>query len=158
MRKKSKSRRSTPLRAVGFIGGAIGVIGVSIVVTLYVSGEIDFNFSGSDKDENGGYRNVTHTDAQLSCEAEAKDEFGERLRLLTPDAHSSRFDEKANRYKLFFHADLYPGNERGNVSQRHFVNCFVHGSRGTVVNFESMPEKEVGAKPIRESDSNVFGF
>lgn len=158
MKQNSKSRRSTPLRAVGFIGGAISVIGLSIVVTLYLSGEFNFSFSQNGKDESGGYKNITQTDASLRCEAEARDKFGERLKVLSQDSHSSRFDQKANRYKLFFSVVLHPKNERGGVSERYYINCFVHGSRGTVVNFESLQEKEVGAKPIRESDSNVFGF
>jgi len=158
MKQNSKSRRSTPLRAVGFIGGAICVIGVSIVVTLYLGGKYDFGFSQNGKDESGGYKNVTHTDALLRCEEEVRDEFGERLKVLSPDVHSSRFDQKANRYKLFFSAILHPKKGRGGVSERYYINCFVHGSRGTVVNFESLQEKEMDAKPIRESDSNVFGF
>ena len=110
-------------------------------------------------DSNSGYRNVTLTDAQLECEKEARDEFGERLRLITVDSHSSRYDQKLNRYKMFFNLDVYPkrGKNR-DIAVPYFVNCYVHGSRGSVTHFESLEDKEVTSQPLRKPSGNIFGF
>ena len=159
MARTKKTNRSTRRLTAGVIAAAIGVIGLSIVVTLGVRGSIDLSVFGIGEGNDGGYRNITLTDAQLECEKEARKEFGERLRFITVDSHSSRYDQKLNRYKMFFGLDVYPkrGKNR-DIAVHYFLNCFVHGSRGSVTHFESLEDKEVASEPQRKPEGNIFGF
>lgn len=160
MARSKKSRRSTRMLTVGVIIFAAGVIALPIVVTLGVRGVIDLSFIGiGDGSGNQGYRNITLTDAQLECEREARDEFGDRLRLITVDMHSSRYDQKLNRYKMFFNLDVYPKRGKNkNIPVPYFLNCYVHGSRGSVTHFESLEDKESSPQPQRRPEGNIFGF
>ncbi len=160
MVRSKKRRRSTRGLTVGVIAGSGGVIGLAIVATLAINGQIDLSFIGvGSGNADKGYRNITLTDAQLECEQEARDEFGKRLHLITVDSHSSRFERKTNRYKMFFNVDVYPKRGKNkDIAVPHFVNCFVHGSRGSVVHFESVEDKEYSPQPQREAKGNIFGF
>jgi len=135
------------------------VIALSILVTLGVKGYVDLSVVGIGSGNSGAsYRNITLTDAQLECEKEARKDFGERLRLITVDSHSSRYDEKLNRYKMFFHLDVYPKRDKDSITVPYFLNCYVHGSRGSVTHFESLEDKEVTTQPLRKPEGNMFGF
>lgn len=160
MARLKKHRRSTLGLTVGVIATLAGVIGLIIIVTLGFKGQLDLSFKGIEKgSDKESYRNVTLTDAQIECEQKARVEIGDQLRLITLDQHSSRFEEKPNRYKLFFSVDVYPEGEstHGN-SDPFLLNCFVHGSHGLVTNFELLKVIEHKAKPHRQSGENVFGF
>lgn len=159
MPQSANKNRSTRRVTAGVILGAICVIALSVVVTLGVQGSIDLSVIGLGGGESSGYRNVTLTDAQLECEKEARREFGERLRLITVDSHSSRYDEKINRYKMFFSLDVYP--KRGDnkeIAVPYFLNCYVHAGRGSVTHFESLEDKELAGQPQRKPTGNIFGF
>jgi hypothetical protein len=136
------------------------VIGLAIVVTLGVRGVLDLSVVGiGGGGDNSGYRNITLTDAQLECEKEARKEFGQRLRMITVDSHSSRYDQKINRYKMFFSLDVYPKRGKNkDIAVPYFLNCYVHGSRGSVTHFESMEDKEATPQPQRKPEGNIFGF
>lgn len=160
MARPRPTNRSTRRLTVGVIASSLSVIALSIVVTLGVVGKVNLSAMGvGDGGNNAGYRNITLTDAQLECEQEARKEFGERLRLITVDSHSSRYDQKMNRYKMFFALDVYPkrGKDR-ETAVPYFLNCYVHGSRGSVTHFESLEDKEVATQSQREPTGNIFGF
>lgn len=160
MARSKRRRRSTRGLTVGVIAGSSGVIALAIIATLTVTGQIDLSYFGiAGGSGKNGYRNITLTDAQLECEQEAKDEFGKRLHLITLDRHSSRFEKKSNRFKMFFNVDVYPKRGKNtDIAVPHFLNCFVHGSRGSVVHFESVEDKEYSPRPQRQSTGNIFGF
>ena len=155
-----KTRRSTRGLTVGVIIATASVIGFTIAITLGLSGELglrSFALGGGASDDD--YRNVTLTDAQLECEKEAREEFGERLWIITLDSHSSRYEGNINRYKMFFNLDVYP--ERGkntNIAVPYLLNCTVHGSRGFVTHFESLEYKDFKPQPQRKPEGNIFGF
>lgn len=149
--------RSTRRLTVGVIAGAVSVIGAAIVATLGANGVIDLGIG--DGSSNKGYRNITLTDAQLECEQEARREFGQRLRMITIDNHSSRYDRKINRYKMFFDLDMYPKKGKNkNTAVPYFLNCTIHGSRGSVTHFEVLEDKEMSPQPHRKPEGNIFGF
>lgn len=160
MAQTKTNRRSTRMLTVGLILFTLSVIAISIVVTLGIRGAIDLSVFGIGEGARGSsYQNITLTDAQLECEQEAKDEYGERLRLFTVDNHSSRFDQKANRYKMFFKMDVYTSKKGPRQPREQFyVNCFVHGAKGSVTHFETLEDKEEAVKPQRKPESSVFGF
>lgn len=158
---RSAARRLTKPKAVGIILGSFSVIGCSILVTLALRGELSltaFGFAGAG---GTGYRNVTLTDALLKCQEKARDQFGDRLKHITFDSHSSRYDQKSNRYKMFFNLELYPRrmgqNAKANATP-HFLNCFVHGSRGSVTHFESVEDVQESTSPRRKPEGGLFGF
>jgi hypothetical protein len=79
--------------------------------------------------------------------------------MITIDSHSSRYDQKINRYKMFFNLDVYPKRGKDKeIAAPYFLNCYVHGSRGSVTHFESMEDKETSPQPQRKPEGNIFGF
>ena len=155
-RRRRRGRTAAQTAGVIVASGA-AIIGL-VVTALFISGTVTLEMLGFGGDGAGGYRNITLVDAQLVCEAEARKEFAERLKSITVDSHSSRFDEKSNRYKMYFDVDMYPKRGNKNIAVNHFLNCFVHGSRGSVTHFESVEDREEGPKPIRETEGRIFGF
>ena len=159
MKTGNKRRGTSKAQTIGIVIVSILAITSFMATALFAGGQLTlemFGFSGGD---DGGYRNITLTDAQLICEKEAHDEFAQRLKMITVDSHSSRYDEKSNRYKMFFDLDMYPkrGKEKS-IATNHFLNCFVHGSRGTITHFESVEDTEEESSPIRQKGGNLFGF
>lgn len=154
---RRRRRGRTAAQTAGVITASILAIATLVATALFISGTLTLEMFGLGGDD-GGYRNITLVDAQLVCEAEARKEFAKRLKSITVDSHSSRFDEKSNRYKMYFNIDMYPKRGDSNIAVNHFLNCFVHGSRGSITHFESVEDREEGPKPIRETEGHIFGF
>ena len=134
------------------IFGAVGVIAASIFTTLVVSGVI-FNVGGGDE---GGYQNVTFTDAVISCQDQTRNSFGNKLTNMVLDDHSSRFDQRSNMYKIFFQVEVTRSKEQENNG--FYVNCFVSASRGLITEFESLEQKVTQTETIRRERGGVFGW
>ncbi|WP_188150804.1 hypothetical protein [Teredinibacter waterburyi] len=132
---------------------AVTVIVLSISMTLYVTGSMPGMSGGSGAD---GYKNVTFNDAVLTCEAETRSKFGDRIRVLTLDNHSSRYEERELVYKIFQHMDL--NGKVGAPKVEFFVNCFVRASNGRVTKYEAFEEVEVPANTSSSDNTNMFGF
>ena len=107
---------------------AVLIIFVAAGTTVYVSTQ--FNTSSSEEE---GYKNVTYTDAVLTCEAEGRAEFGQRLDQLIVDRHSSRFESDVFLYKIFLKA--YTKTDIGEVTE-FFLTCFVKSSNGRISKFD----------------------
>ncbi|MFL0810224.1 MAG: hypothetical protein K6L76_07405 [Agarilytica sp.] len=130
---------------------ALGVLVFALLVTLAATGVLFDLGGGNDR----GYQNVTFTDAVLTCRSRAESNYGERIRILITDNHSSRYDDKASLYKIFLKLDLYKKNRL--ESTAHYVNCFVRASNGRVRKFEVLDGEE--AKQSSPSDgTNMFGI
>ena len=132
---------------------AIGVVLVSIVVTLYASGILLGGRFGS---EEPGYQNVTFTDAVMSCHKRTKSVYGNDIRTLVTDNHSSRFSEKNYIYKIFLKLDLYTKDRTS--GSPHFINCFVRAKNGKISKFEVLADKEGSTVPAYDDGTNMFGI
>ncbi|MFT7559527.1 MAG: hypothetical protein ACI93R_001438 [Flavobacteriales bacterium] len=127
---------------------ALAFVLVSIFMALYLSGALVDMGSSDSK----GYKNVTFTDALLTCKAEAKDVFDEDLSQLVVDNHSSRYDDRVSLYKIFIEVDI-----RGKKKMEHyFVNCYVRASNGRISEFESFEEREVKKGKAIQAESEKF--
>lgn len=159
MTESAKPRRSTTAQTVGVLVVALSVIALSVVATLGFSGNLDLSSFGIGGSGENTYRNITFTDAQLACEEEARKDFGNRLKLITLDTASSRFDASSNRYRMYFKLSMLPrlGANR-DIPVNFFLNCFVHGGRGKVTHFESVEDKEDSVRPIRENTRGPWGL
>lgn len=159
MLKLGRSRRSTNRQTVGILVAAVSVIGAAIMVTLAFREDLNLSMIGIGDGGSKGYRNVTLTDAQLTCQEEARSKYGKRLEYLSVDGHSSRFEEKDNRFKIFFNMNLYPRLKRqGERADEYYVNCYVHGSRGNVTHFEAMEKRKAKVSPLKKKQESLFGF
>ncbi|MGI1679235.1 MAG: hypothetical protein K6L75_10915 [Cellvibrionaceae bacterium] len=158
MTKKNSPHRSTNRQTVGIVVSALGVIGAAIMVTLFLRDEFTLSVSGLGAGGSGGYQNITLTDAQISCHELAKSKYGKRLKYISVDGHSSRFEEKDNRFRIYFNMDLYPRmKSEGDKADEFFINCYVHGSRGSVTHFEAIENKESSPGPLGEDQGGLFG-
>lgn len=162
MTNRSDKRRSTRAQTVGIVTGSIVVLVIAILVTLRLGGSTNLTLladellGSSDSDK---YQHITQTDAQIACEKETREEFGNQIKFLTPDRHSSRFDQNANRYKMYFWLELTENRRDFNApSVEYFVNCYVHASRGIVTNFTTLEKVEAKPEVSRRSEGGLFGF
>lgn len=136
------------------IAFAVAVICASIFLTLYAAGVL----FGPTREGDRGYQNVTFNDAALVCRDSTRSSYGEKIRNLVIDSHSSRFDERQYLYKIFLKMDLY--NTGGQGATLHYVNCFVRSSNGSIRKYEVYrEEEESGSGSSQQSDdTNMFGM
>lgn len=87
-------------------------------------------------------RYATQTDAQMLCEAQARKVFGERIRTLVVDTHSSRLDKKAGLFRVFLEAELYNDKKRQGETVRHFISCFTRTDRLAIASFQFAKDGE----------------
>jgi len=138
------------------LGGLVVlVIALSVGGTLYASGVFsgDYFASGSVV-----RKNMTLTDAQLLCENRSRRELGRRIRNLSVDDHSSRYDDFDKRFKVFFTADLYESESRKGFTKMFYINCYTRNDRELVTTFEVTEDVEFKPRAIRESRGGAFGF
>lgn len=105
-----------------------------------------------------GYRNVTFTDALLECESFTRQRYGPRLKRLTIDDHSSRWEQRSGEYKVFFTATMQAGEEATDTRE-YWVSCDVSGSAGRVSDYDMLEDK--GAKSEvqrRQGGGGMFGW
>jgi len=136
------------------LAAAVSVILLSVLLTLYVSGRLFDGalFSAPER----GYRNVTFTDAVLTCKSSTRQQFGASIRSLEVDDHSSRFDEREYVYKIFLQVET-PAKKDAGLSL-HYVNCFVRSGSGAMSKWESYEDKEQKTNPVYEKGTNLFGW
>lgn len=108
-------------------------------------------------------RPISLHEAQLSCEVHARNQLGKRVRILEVDDHSSRLEEAAGVYKVFFHGELFTESRLGRVltdepTDRHYLNCYVHMNSAEVELFEVLGDEEGKPNVIGGSKTNAFGI
>jgi len=132
--------------------GAIGVLLVSVVMTaMLIDGGLLWQ-----KEESGGYKNVTFTDAVLTCQDTTNSKFSDKIRSLVVDNHSSRYESKLFIYKIFL--KVYMESDDSGEVNLHYINCFVKSSSGRVKKYEVFEDKEEETTPVTEKETNAFGW
>lgn len=136
---------------------AVLIVVLAIASWLYMS-RIDMILGKADGE---GYRNVTFTDAMLTCQNFARERYGARIRQLTLDSHSSRWEQRTGQYKLFFRTTM---TGRGSTSKGvsptadFWINCDVNGRRGKVRDFDLIEDKTQKNEAQRKRDGGLFGW
>lgn len=131
------------------------VILVSVGSGLYFGGIRIGSFGDTGSGGAGvGERYATMTDAHLLCEERAREVFGERIRTLTIDSHSSRLDKKAGLFRIFMESDLYPSDSRQGTAVRHYINCFTRADRVAIASFQYAKDGET----MQDPGGSIFGF
>lgn len=134
------------------IMAAVGVVVLSVATTLLFSDVLLQTLSG----EGGqGYRNTTFTDAVIACRGQSQSTYANQLQHLTLDDHSSRMDNAANQYKIFFKANIAKRNAQGG---EFYINCYVNAESGRIAYFEGMEQKSAPTEAIRRNDGGLFGW
>lgn len=131
---------------------AAGIILISVALTLWLSGVFR-----PDSESNPGYQNITFTDATIACENKARAAHGATLQQLVMDGHSSRFDSRRERYKIFFTATMGSLKAENGVAE-FYINCFVSTYRGRITSFEIYEKKEDSTDAIRKDKGGIFGW
>ncbi|MFT5083135.1 MAG: hypothetical protein ACI9Y1_001175 [Lentisphaeria bacterium] len=133
--------------------GSVVVILCSVFLTLTYTGVL-FGGSGSGSGgENVGFRNITFTDAVVTCRENLEDNYAGRIRSLVTDSHSSSYDDRQFLYKIFLQMDLFAGGS--GEPEAYFVNCFIRSSNGSVKKFEVV-EWEGNENKV-DDGTNMFG-
>ncbi len=143
--------KPTKKQDVYVIAASVAVVFGSVFITLVATGVL----FGSGDGKNSGYQNVTFTDAVMTCRGTTEENYGDRIRTLITDNHSSRFDDKAYLYKIFLKMDLF--DKRYKKTHLHYINCFVRSSNGSVRKYEVHEEVEENQKRMSD-DTNMFGM
>lgn len=143
-------RKPAPERILLWV--AVGIALISVLATLWLSGVF-----GPEPRKTPGYRNITFTDALVACEDKARATHGDSLQQLVVDDHSSRFDTRTDRYKIFFTATMASFNEESAVAE-FYINCFVSTYRGRITSFEIYENKEDSTDAIRQDEGGIFGW
>lgn len=146
--KKGRSKKSIRTNTI-VVFVAIGVVCVSVLLTLLFSGRLIEFGSGSER----GYKNVTFTDAQITCEKQTREDFGSELKSVTPDDHSSRFDSRSMLFKIFLDVETTVKKER----VEFYISCYVDAGSGRVKKYEAFENKEApeGRVIKRNSDKLI---
>lgn len=129
----------------------VGIILASVVTTLWVSGV----FRGKAPEQK--YQNVTFTDVVVVCDKQIRGAYEGRLRGLTFDDHSSRFDRDDYLYRMFFNAQMTSEINESGVGE-FFINCYVSADSGQVAKFEVYEKRESETEAIRRDRGGPFGW
>ncbi len=131
----------------------IAILVLSIGVGVHISGG---GLSGTDDGDGSGgsgrYANMT--DAQVMCRERAGQVFGDRIRNLVIDTHSSRLDQQAGLFKIFMEADIYPSSARQGTPVRHYINCFTRTHKLAIASFQFAKDGE----QMQDARGSMFGF
>lgn len=103
------------------------------------------------------YRNVTFTDALLKCRAFSEARYGAKLKSLTFDSHSSRWEQKSGQYKVFFKAVMSSGKPRA-VASEFWVMCDISGRNGSVRDYDLLEDKNLKTEAQRADSGGLFGW
>ena len=141
----------------GLVLFALLAIGLSIGSTLYFSGAFE-NFWGSPKAPvRERYKHLTMTDAQYVCEQRARETFGGRLEVLSVDRFSSRLDRKAQMFRVFMEAEIYPGGDQRGVPRQTFINCYTALHKPEILLFQYARDGRQFIAP-GEEERGLFGL
>ena len=104
----------------------------------------------------GGYQNITFTDAVMTCTKEVEIQFAGKYRSLVVDDHSSRYERGRLLYKIFLNVDI-PSAETGKMNM-HYVNCFVKSTNGRITKYELLEDSPEGTTTVVDDGTNAFGW
>src|SRR5690554_6165992 len=139
------SRKTHWAQAALLVIVSLLIIFGSVGSTLYFTGVSFGDFSHQVGDVLGlEYKNVTLTDARLSCEKELRTRFEGRIQVMHVDTLSSRLDPAEDVFKVFMEADIYSDSSRQGAPRKMFMNCFVSAQRGHISSFEAAGDSQEG--------------
>lgn len=152
--KSSPQGAGSKKQAVLMVGVVIALVVLSCVGTLYATGAL----TGDRFGKSVVMKRMTLMDAQLLCDAEARKQLGERIRSIAPDSHSSRYDDRSDRFMIFYTADLYEDDSRRGFPKNYFVNCYTRSDREQISHFEASEDAELRTRVIRDRKGGAFGY
>lgn len=137
-----------------FLALVLGVLIAAVGAGVHFRA-IDLSGFEGDSGAGGGKARFTNmADAQVLCEERAKEVFGQRIRTLVVDNHSTRLDQQAGLFKVFMEADLYAGDNRQGTPVRHYINCFTRTNKQSIASFQFAKDGE----GMKDAGGSVFGF
>ena len=101
------------------------------------------------------YKNVTFTDATLTCKEAAHNEFSESLQSVMVDNHSSRYEHNYFLYKIFLQADT---TEKANETTLYYINCYVKASNGNIETFDVFEDIDTAKSGLGTKPGNFFNW
>lgn len=141
----------------GLVLFAFLVIGLSIGSTLYFSGAFEGFWGASKAPVRERYKHLTMTDAEYACEQRAHQAFGGRLKVLSVDRFSSRLDRKAQMFRVFMEAEIYPGRGQQGVPRETFINCYTALHKPEILLFQYARDGHQFIAP-GEEERGLFGL
>lgn len=133
------------------ISSPIIAIAISVITTLYFTGHISMGFMQG----KSSYKNVTFTDATLTCKEAAHNEFSESLQSVMVDNHSSRYEHNYFLYKIFLQADT---TEKANETTLYYINCYVKASNGNIETFDVFEDIDTAKSGLGTKSGNFFNW
>ncbi|WP_053981758.1 hypothetical protein [Marinagarivorans algicola] len=143
------------LRRMRNVSTAVALLVVMIVVA--VASWFYMRQMSSSAQQDKAYRNVTLTDALLKCREFSEQRYGTKLKSLTFDSHSSRWDQQSGQYKVFFTAVMSSG-KRGAISSDYWVSCDVSGRNGSVRDYDMLEDQSLKTEAQRADSGGMFGW
>ena len=135
----------------------IALIMTAIIICAAVASWFFLSPNYTEQSDHKKYRNVTYTDALLSCQKYSYERYGQTLKYLTLDNHSSRWEQKVGQYKLFFDAEI-AGKTPASPTIKISIACDVSGSSGKIRDYDMQEDKSLKTKAERMKDGGLFGW
>lgn len=126
-------------------------VALTVITTLYFTGYINMGFI----QRKSNYKNVTFTDATLTCQEAARSKFSESLQSLMIDSHSSRYEHNHFLYKIFLQADT---TEKAGKTTLYYINCYVEASNGSIGTFDVFEDKDTTKSGLGAKAGNFFNW
>jgi hypothetical protein len=142
-------RPNSPHQEVWIVAIAVVIIFLSVLVTLWMKGFF-FRAEGIKT----GHQNITLTDAVLQCQVAIRAQYKEGLKNLTLDDLSSRFDNKANLYRVFFNAE-FAKSARASTTETLHISCQVDAQSGKATEIKISQDNGSGTP---SSGKGLFGW
>ncbi len=135
------------------VAAAMGVVAVSVTVTLYLTGVLGFT------ETHDPHQNHTFADAVLACQGRAQQAFRDSGAVITVDDLSSRFDVASSQYRVFIRVQLLERDRKGET-QSFFISCYFNAFRGKVVHFERLRDRDAPREPVPKDGGGrgLFGW
>ncbi|MDZ7922823.1 MAG: hypothetical protein U5M23_01920 [Marinagarivorans sp.] len=135
----------------------IALIMTAIIICTAIASWVFFASNNEQTRKNKKYRNITYTDALLTCQKYSYERYGSALKNLTLDNHSSRWEQKIEQYKLFFNAEI-AGKTITSPTMKISIACDVSGRSGKVRDYDAQEDKSLKTKSERMKDGGLFGW
>lgn len=101
------------------------------------------------------YKNVTFTDATLTCREATRNKFIKNLQSVMIDNHSSRYEHNHFLYKIFLQVNT---TEKADETALYYINCYVKASNGRIDTFEIYDNKDPVKPGISTGSGKLFNW
>lgn len=153
--KIGRTMRTSKPKNIKNVSTAIILLVILIVIAL-ASWFYLFQMSGESK-QGEAYQNVTFTDALLKCRSFNEKRYGNKLKRLTFDSHSSRWEQQRGLYKIFFKADMV-SNKAATTFAEYWAMCEISGRNGSVRDYDLLMYKSQKNEAQRANSGGLFGW